>query len=55
MSKDDLKVLYVVLLFMIFAFVNTFFLWVPASAPPVMLVLFVGLYSIWEHKYGNKT
>jgi hypothetical protein len=54
MHKDDLKVLVIILLFAIFALVNTFFLWVPASAPPVMLVLFVAAYSIWEHKYGNK-
>lgn len=54
MSRDDLKVLYVVLLFAIFALINTFFLWVPVSAPPVMLVLFVALHSVWEHKRGNK-
>jgi hypothetical protein len=54
MHKDDLKVLAIILLFAIFALVNTSFLWVPASAPPVMLVLFVAAYSIWEHKRGNK-
>jgi hypothetical protein len=55
MHKSDLSVLIVALVFAIFAIVNTFFLWIPASAPIVLLVLFVAAYSVWEHKYGNKT
>jgi len=54
MHKDDLKVLIVILLFAAFALINTFFLWVPASAPPVIMVMTIGLISVWEHKRGNK-
>jgi hypothetical protein len=54
MHKDDLKVLVIIFLFAIFALVNTFFLWIPASAPPVLMVLLIATYSIWETKNGNK-
>ena len=55
MHKDELKFLVFIFLFALFALVNSFFLWIPASAPPVILVLLIGVFSIWEKKYGNKT
>jgi hypothetical protein len=50
MHKDDIKFGVFILLFIVFTFVNTIYLWLPASAPPVLLVLGLGAYSIWDHK-----
>jgi len=52
--SDNLKYLLFILAFAVFSLVNSFFLWIPASAPPVIMVLTIGLISIWEHKRGNK-
>jgi hypothetical protein len=56
MHKDDLKlgIFIFLVVFMVVALVNSIYLWLPASVPPVLLVVGIGLYSIWEHKYGNK-
>jgi len=55
MHKDDVKFLLFMIVFIAFALINASYLWLPASAPPVLLLLGLALYSIWEHKYGNKT
>jgi hypothetical protein len=52
--SDDLKYLIFILAFAIFSLFNSFFLWIPASAPPVLMLLMVGAFSIWEAKRGNK-
>jgi hypothetical protein len=55
MHKDDIQILIGGLLFMVFSLANAWYLhWLPYNAPPVILVVGLGLYSIWEHKYGNK-
>lgn len=54
MHKSELSVLLIILAFGILSIVNIFLHVIPYSAPPVLLVLFVAGYSIWEHKYGNK-
>jgi hypothetical protein len=54
MHKDDVKLGIFLVVFMVVALVNSIYLWLPASAPPVLLVVGIGLYSIWEHKRGNK-
>jgi hypothetical protein len=52
--SDNLKYLLFILAFAIFSLVNSLFLWIPASAPPVLMLLTVGTISIWEYKRGNK-
>jgi hypothetical protein len=56
MHKNDVKlgIFIFLVVFMVVALVNSIYLWLPASVPPVLLVVGIGLYSIWEHKYGNK-
>jgi hypothetical protein len=54
MHKSELPILIIILLTAIFALVNTHFHWIPYSSPPVILMLGIALYSLWEHKYGNK-
>jgi hypothetical protein len=54
MDKSELPILIVLLLTGIFALVNTIFHWIPYSAPPVILMIGIALYSLWEYKYGNK-
>jgi hypothetical protein len=54
MLKSEWKFLVFIALFVTAAIVNTQYLWIPASAPIVLLVLFTAAYAIWEHKYGNK-
>jgi len=55
MHKDDIQFLIGGILFMVFSLANAWYLhWLPYSAPPVLLILGLGVYSIWEHKYGNK-
>ena len=55
MDKSDLKFLLFMAVFIAFSLLNTVYHWVFYSAPPVMLMLGIAVYSIWEHKYGNKT
>jgi hypothetical protein len=55
MIKSELPILIILLLTGIFGLVNTIFHWIPYSAPPVMLMIGIALYSLWEHKRGNKT
>jgi len=55
MHKDDVKFLIGGILFIVFTLANAWYLhWLPYSAPPVILVLGLAAYSIWEVKRGNK-
>jgi hypothetical protein len=55
MFKSEWKFLVFISFFVTLAIVNTQYLWIPASAPIVLLVLTIAVISIWEHKRGNKT
>ena len=56
MHTDDVQFLIGGLFFIAFSLANAWYLhWIPYSAPPVLLLLGLGAYSIWEAKHGNKT
>jgi len=55
MDKSERNFVFFAVIFVTFGLANAWYLhWLPYSAPPVMLVLGLGLYSIWEVKRGNK-
>jgi hypothetical protein len=53
--NDELRLLICVIVFFAFTIANTYFLWLPQTAPAVMLVLVAAFYSIMEKNHGDKT
>jgi hypothetical protein len=53
--NDELRLLICVNVFFAFTIANAYFLWLPQTAPAVMLVLVAAFYSVMEKNHGDKT